>query len=372
MSMKAEILGKMTVMENDKGVFNYFGWPSVTRLPGGKIAVAASGFRLKHVCPFGKSVMCVSDDECETFSPANVVMDTPLDDRDSGLTVFGNGRVMLTSFNNTIEFQRRRNEAALHSENEDERRKAQLIDAYLKYAEMRKDNETYLGSTYRISEDGGNTFGEIRISPVTCPHGPLALRNGELLYIGRRFSEDNTFDSGKENYIQVWKLNGEDRFEYVTSIANIFDEYGVMNSCEPHAIELPDGRIIVHIRVQRSGEKPMFTIDQAVSEDGGKTFSKPEKLLSDKGGSPAHLIYTSKGELISVYGYREAPYGLRFMVSADWGNTWDTDHVLYDGGESGDLGYPATVELMDGTLFTVYYENIGGVSRIYGMKWRLV
>ena len=31
---------------------------------------------------------------------------------------------------------------------------------------------SYLGSTYKISEDGGYTFGELKLAPVTSPHGP--------------------------------------------------------------------------------------------------------------------------------------------------------------------------------------------------------
>ena len=51
------------VCNNPDSVFGYFGWPSVARLPDGTLAVAASGFRLRHVCPFGKGVICYSRDE---------------------------------------------------------------------------------------------------------------------------------------------------------------------------------------------------------------------------------------------------------------------------------------------------------------------
>ena len=77
----------------------YFGWPTVTRLPDGTLAMAASGFRLEHVCPFGKGVIAYSKDEGESWTHPAVVIDTPLDDRDCGLTCFGEGKVILTSFN---------------------------------------------------------------------------------------------------------------------------------------------------------------------------------------------------------------------------------------------------------------------------------
>ena len=51
-----------TVVESSR-LFGGFNWPSVARLPDGRIAAVCSGFRLGHVCPFGKAVICYSSDE---------------------------------------------------------------------------------------------------------------------------------------------------------------------------------------------------------------------------------------------------------------------------------------------------------------------
>ena len=87
------------VIENNDNVFNYYAWPSVTRLPDGSLAAVASGFRVDHVCPFGKAVICYSKDEGKTWTNPSIVIDTPLDDRDAGITVFGPNRdkVIVTS-----------------------------------------------------------------------------------------------------------------------------------------------------------------------------------------------------------------------------------------------------------------------------------
>ena len=45
------------------------------------------------------------------------------------------------------------------------------------------------------------------------------------------------------------------------------------------------------------------------------------------------------------------------MFSKDNGKTWDIDHDIYSGGVNGDLGYPSTVEMSDGTLLTVFYAR---------------
>ena len=73
-------------MQNPDSHHNYFAWPTAARLQNGKIAVVASGFRMAHLCPFGKLVIAYSDDEGESYTAPGVIMDTPLDDRDGGVT----------------------------------------------------------------------------------------------------------------------------------------------------------------------------------------------------------------------------------------------------------------------------------------------
>ena len=42
------------------------------------------------------------------------------------------------------------------------------------------------------------------------------------------------------------------------------------------------------------------------------------------------------------------------------GRTWDADWILRADGPDGDLGYPSTVELGDGSLLTVFYQRPAG------------
>ena len=101
-----KILAQNTVMQNRDSLHSYFGWPTVARLQDGRLAAVASGFRRTHVCPFGKAVISYSEDGGRTWSAPSPIIDTPLDDRDAGILPFGENSVIVTSFNNSVEFQR--------------------------------------------------------------------------------------------------------------------------------------------------------------------------------------------------------------------------------------------------------------------------
>ena len=88
--MKICVKETKIICSNPDNPYNgYFAWPSVARLHDGKLAMVASGFRRRHVCPFGKVVMCQSDDEGKSWTKPMVIMDTPLDDRDAGILPVG-------------------------------------------------------------------------------------------------------------------------------------------------------------------------------------------------------------------------------------------------------------------------------------------
>lgn len=365
-----------TVMSNPHSKHNYFGWPTATRLQNGKIAVVASGFRLRHVCPFGKTVISYSEDDGETYTIPAPVIDTPLDDRDGGILAYGEKNVIVTSFNNTVAMQRGRKTATPY------------VHAYLDMISA-EEEQTYYGTTYRVSHDCGVTFGPIHKSPVSSPHGPLEMPDGSILWIGR-LSEDAREKT--EDAIYAAKIDPETAdAEIVGKIPNVVLENGVAPiSCEPHAFLLDDGRLLAHIRIQSPEPYRMFTIYQSESSDGGKSWTAPVALLDRLGGSPPHIFRHSSGMLICTYADREAPTGIKAMFSTDNGATWDTDHSIYvtpycesfSMPESGhmsdsstvswDIGYPSTVETRDGNLLTIFYAHPSETepAMVLQQKWR--
>lgn len=360
--MKIINIGQIeTVMSNQGSRHNYFGWPTVTRLKNGKVAVASSGYRLDHVCPFGKMVVSYSDDEGKTYTAPAPVIDTVLDDRDGGIMSFGKSGVIATSFNNTIAFQKGYCQYTPST--------AEYRKAYLDLLTLDEESRD-LGSTFKISHDNGVTFSPLYKSPVTSPHGPCELDNGTVLYVGTVFGTRESTESS----IQAWEINTENG--EMTKVGDIprADYPGKTFPCEPHAIDLGGGKIICHIRVCGGGidGENVFTTYQSKSEDYGKTWTVPEQILDIEGGAPAHIMKHSSGMLVSVYGYRKAPFGVKAMFSRDEGKTWDRGYDVYVNNVNLDLGYPSSIELDDGSILTVFYahKTSGEPATIMQTRWK--
>ena len=95
---------------------------------------------------------------------------------------------------------------------------------------------------------------------------------------------------------------------------------------------------------------------QSESYDSGYTWSKPHRVTGPK-QHPADIIRLSDGRLFLAFSNRTAPYGVWAMTSDDEGKTWNRDRTAILSADSGtwDCGYPSTVELEGGRLYTAYY-----------------
>ncbi len=355
------------VISNINSRHNYFGWPSVARLQNGKIMVAASGFRINHICPFGKAVAVMSDDEGETYSPIMTLIDTPLDDRDVGLTTFGESGLIVANFATDPKKQ------SVHDWAPNEYK-----EVYFNMV-TREEIDKYVGSDFLISNDCGRTFSQIYRSPVSNPHGPCVLSDGTILWVGKYFENENSNKTwgkpempyGDLRTCVCYTLNPENgEMNYIGRIDPPEDTECYDQCHEPYCIEAPDGTLICHIRVHAKDCKPEeMQIFQSESYDKGKTWTTPHYLAS---GSPAHMFIHSSGAIVCCYGYREKPYGIRAMISYDNGKTWDMENnYVHENKVTFDMGYPCTCELPDGTLLTVFYGylNEGDSANILQQKW---
>jgi len=345
--MKTETLSIKSICANRDSVNNYFAWPTVARLKDGRLAMTASGFRVTHMCPFGKSVICYSSDEGKNWTLPAVVIDSPLDDRDTGITPFGESSVLVCNFNDGVEWYRNRIESGVAEKPE----MIAYTKGYLDFMESKKDWRKYEGTIFRISHDNSLSFGEYMHMPITNPHGPAVLPDNNLLWVGNAYRPEHDVT---DNLLHCYKVFQDGSYEFMSEIKTT----DIGGYCEPYAIVLSSGKVIVHIRIE-DYKKGLFTIYQSESLDGGKSFTIPHSIgLQDDSGAPAHII-EHNGVLISVYSHREKRNNsIRAMFSYDEGETWCVDHIIAELSDVDcDLGYPASVALEDGSILTVFYSG---------------
>jgi Neuraminidase (sialidase) len=339
--LRAEVESIITISRQPEF---YHGWPTLALRGNGELLVAYSGGREAHVCPFGRVELMRSRDGGRTWSWPEVVLDTPIDDRDAGAIETAAGSLLVTTFT-SLAYEAVLARARGWSAEKMERWQAAERRTT---AEQRRE---LLGTWMLRSTNGGMTWsGPMRV-PLNSPHGPAAVSGGRLLYAGKQL-----WDPGTKVGVAESADDGRS-WRWLSGIpARPGDR--VEDYHELHAVEAADGRVIVHIRNHNranSGE----TL-QCESRDGGRTWSTPHPI--GVWGLPSHLLRLRDGRLLMSYGYRRAPFGNQARVSADHGATWSEPVTISADGASGDLGYPSTVELAGGVLLTAWYELPGGAT----------
>ena len=311
----------------------YHGWPTLALRRSGDLWLVWSGGREAHVCPFGKVESMVSHDSGATWTWPRTLLDSATDDRDAGVVETARGTLLVTTFTSLAY------EPALPTAD----KRWQLAHERLSAGQRRAD----LGQWMLRSTDGGATWSARYPSIVNSPHGPVALSDGRLLYAGKelwtgehRAGVCESVDDG-----QTWRW-----------LAAIGARPGdtIEGYHELHIVEASEKRLVIHIRNENKQDDGETL--QSESEDGGKTWSVPHSI--GVWGIPSFLLRLRDGRLLMTCGHRRAPFGNQARLSADQGRTWSGPLIVSGDGESGDLGYPSTVELPDGSLLTVWYERM--------------
>ncbi len=338
----------------------YFGWPSVARRDDGMLVVAASGLRYDHVCPWGKTVLFFSPDDGRTWSIPRILNDTPLDDRDAGILSLGGKKLLVSWF---ILDVRNHFDYAIKNFKLDAEEQARWRTVFDTWTDEVVGK--WQGSWVRTSVDSEAWSDFIRV-PVSAPHGPILLRNGEIFYLGKQWDMPGR---KAEGFIVACKSSDGGQTWKELGVVPIPADTKPDNYHEPHVVELPSGKLIGHIRFE-DNQNPNyihFSLFQTESEDAGLTWTKARPLGIY--GSPPHLIRHSSGDLICTYSYRKPPLGHRVMISRDDGKTWDADWILRDDAPPRDHGYPCSVELPDHSIFTVYYQRASHEYKNCGLLW---
>ena len=326
----------------------YHGWPTVARRRNGELLVWYSGGRETHVCPFGRVELIRSHDHGKTWTWPEVLLDSPIDDRDSGVLETAQGTILVTSFT-SLAYEPSLDRAAHAKPGSSGAWPAERLAAWRAAHERvnASSRQAALGQwMIRSTDDGVSWSGRIS-SIVNSPHGPVQLADGRLLYAGKelwtgqkRVAICESHDDGRS-----WRW-----------LAEIPTRPGdeARNYHELHAVETKEGRLIVQIRNHNRANNGETL--QTESSDGGRTWAVPHPI--GVWGLPSHLLRLRDGRLLMTYGHRRDPLGNQARLSTDHGRTWSEAMLVSADGTSSDLGYPSTVQLDDGSLLTVWYERM--------------
>jgi hypothetical protein len=270
-------------------------------------------------------------------------MDGPIDDRDAGVLETAKGSILITTFT-SLAYEPLLTRAEKNGDWPPERL------ARWRAAHHRVDaagRGAALGVWMIRSTDGGVTFSGRYDCLVDSPHGPIQLADGRLIYAGKDLWR------GERRVGVCQSLDDGQSWQWLAAIPTRDGDQHT-NYHELHAVEAADGRIVVQLRNHNKAN--VGETLQCESADGGQTWSMPHAI--GVWGLPSHLLRLADDRLLMTYGYRRPPYGNQARVSEDHGRSWSEPISVSSDGIGGDLGYPSTAQLADGSLLSVWYERM--------------
>jgi sialidase-1 len=343
-SSKKEILNKDHIIKHIEIYSShdeYCAWPSLIRASNGNILVFFC-LTEEHLAPNGKIVVVRSKDNARTWEKPEVVFDSPVDDRDAGITLLNDGQIITHFWSTHWTCENYLNLPP-------DAYKKEMIDRWCEYVKRPDyiNAKNWQGAWQIVSTDHGKTWSKSTPGKDSV-HGGLQLADGSFLVASYRL---------EKNYVGVYAAKSvNDSWQKISEVHGHNPDS--VRFGEPHILQLASGRIIMMIRATT---KPYNDADSrcrlwaTFSDDQGKTWEDPYE--TPLWGFPPHLVQLTDKRVICVYGYRRPPFGQRACISDD-GITWKIENeiILRDDALNKDLGYPVSVELEPGIVLTAYYQ----------------
>ncbi len=343
--------------------YAYSSWPSILRCKDGELLIAFSTktrrkAAITHVDPSFWNVIIRSGDDGRSWSefPEMIGGYNYFGMDDPGIAQISDGRILVNSCWRTFI-------PASAADRRTDRRFTRVSPFPWAYASGPKDTFVF------HSLDNGRTWlDSVRLDVRPFRSGwtlrPIVeLPDGTLLL---PCYEEEFGPAERGLSCSAFVMRSVDRGRSWAAPALVAGQ-GEIGFNEPSLLCLPNGRIIALMRTM-----PAAHLYQSVSEDGGRTWTRPQR--TPIWGYPADLRLLKDGRVLASYGYRRPPYGIRACLSEDSGRSWPIKNeiVLRDDFPNTDLGYPTTAELADGTLLTAYYgrDVNNDVTCIQGTFWK--
>lgn len=364
--LTAKILDSKVICREEN---RYIGWPTVVLTKENKLMAIFSGDRDEHVCPWGKTQIIESADFGATWSEPRTISNTPLDDRDAGIIQTRKGTLIATWFTSVY--------FIYHYEKQRHKLPEIWQESWGRHIEKLTPEirRQWLGNWIRRSTDGGKTWGEPINSIVNAPHGPIELADGRLLYLGINagIGDVNAPKPPAHQHIAAVESRDDGLTWEIIGYIQVpqYLDPGPAGFHELHPVETADGKIVVMLR--HHGNPGALYLWQSESTDGGKTWTEAHQ--TEIWGLPPHVIRLQNNWLLVSFGRRKEPFSERACISRDNGQTWDVaNEITIASAPNNDLGYPATIQLPDGSLYSVFYQVAapGEKTSLYGVHWQLV
>ena len=103
-----------------------------------------------------------------------------------------------------------------------------------------------------------------------------------------------------------------------------------------------------------------------ISNDGGRSFTTPEIVTRIQMVS-ADVTRLEDGRVVLVYQHKDAPYGVRAIISRDEGDTWEEERYILGYGLKR-AGRASSVVLRDGSVYTM--NALGGKTGLQATIWQ--
>jgi len=193
-------------------------------------------------------------------------------------------------------------------------------------------------------------FGQLGIAARTdyLTYGPKKFQRATLLLT-------STKPDGEEGRVFCARTeDGGTSFKFISWLRATPPGFDIM----PASTELEPGHIICAIR-SRDSSGARNWIDLMRSDNDGLEWNYESTPVANTGagGNPPAMIRLSDGRICIIYGYRDAPSGIRAVLSNDNGHSWGKPITLRDDGGNHDLGYPRVAQRTDGRIVVIYYYN---------------
>jgi hypothetical protein len=332
--------GSFTYVCQEAGAGGYQAFPDVCRLQDGRLmCVFYAGYHhISLPCPQfpkgGRISYCTSRDEGHSWSKAKVLYDSPEDDRDSSIIQLKNGQIICNFF-------------MIH----------RTADARQPCPDPYEEPRTTLGTWIVASDDLGKTWTTPRqvYGDYTTSSPIRELSDGRLILPLYGRTERGVYRAATGHCA----VGISDDGGKIWSKPIVINNGGRPPLSENDVIELADRTLYA---VER-GAVTNSAMCYSVSKDRGKIWSI-SKPIGFQGHSP-YLHRTRDGIIILAYRLHSAA-STCLRYSLDECKTW-SDNIVVDKVMG---AYPSMVNLKDGSVLIVYYEEISG-SAIRAKRFRV-